>query len=531
MTHARAATNLAHWKQDICFFIARMRLNMCHDEAWKRTTARLHTQLGEEVYSSWFGRLELDSLSNGAAYISAPTRFLKSWIETHYLEQLRMALDGEIGGVAQVRLTVRALTRPVLALGHDTHAEAAVDRGPEAASARPSETAPEEATNGSPLDRRFGFGSFLVARSNQLAYSVARRVASRPTENPQILGVAFIHGASGLGKTHLLQAAALAALGEGRRVVYLTAERFMHDFVVALKDQRLKYFRNRLRNVDLLIVDNAQRIEGALIQREFGNLLNSLIHGGRQVIIAADRGPSDLEDFPDSVRACISGSLAIQVGPPDETLRMRIVEARVAAARRAFPSFVLSPAIVAFIAKSVETNARDLEDVVDRLFARSKGADVRHCLKSAESAIGEVLRAHDPKHIKIEDIQNLVANGYSMTRAELLSPLKTAKLVKPRQIAMYLSKSLTPSSLPEIGRRFGGRDHTTVLHAVRKIESLVRTDRALSDEIELLKRALARIGLVSVAPATSKSAKRNVVPAHLPRSDQLKTAVSLNQCL
>jgi chromosomal replication initiator protein len=505
--------------------------NMSHDDAWKRTTTRLHAQLGEEVYSSWFGRLELDALSNGAAYISAPTRFLKSWIETHYLEHLRVALDGEIGGVAQVRLTVRALTRPALALSHDPRPDAPLDREPETTTARANEILAEEATNGSPLDRRFGFASFLVARSNQLAYSVARRVASRPVEDPQILGVAFIHGAPGLGKTHLLQAAALTALGEGRRVVYLTAERFMHDFVVALKDQRLKFFRNRLRNVDLLIVDNAQRIEGALIQREFGNLLNFLIHAGRQIIIAADRGPGDLEDFPESVRACVGGSLAIKVGPPDEALRFRIVEARVAAARRAFPSFILSPAVMEFIAKTVETNARDLEDVVDRLFARSKTADVRHCIKSAEAAIGEVVRAHDPKHIKIEDIQNLVANGYSMTRAELLSPLKTAKLVKPRQIAMYLSKALTPSSLPEIGRRFGGRDHTTVLHAVRKIENLVRTDHALNDEIELLKRALARIGLVSGASPASKSAKRNALAAHVPGSAQSNAAVSVNECV
>jgi chromosomal replication initiator protein len=190
-------------------------------------------------------------------------------------------------------------------------------------------------------------------------------------------------------------------------------------------------------------------------------------------------------------------------------LRSSIVEARIATARQICPSFALSPAVIGFIARTVEMNGRDLEDVVDRLFARSRLTDVRYCIKSAESAIRELSRAHDPKHIKIEDIQNLVANRYSMTRTELLSSLKTARLVKPRQVAMYLSKALTPSSLPEIGRRFGGRDHTTVLHAVRKIEGLVHVDSALSDEIELLKRALARIGLVSAASPNLKSANRS----------------------
>jgi chromosomal replication initiator protein len=483
----------------------RVESNMCHDEAWKRATARLRTDLGDEVYSSWFGRLELDGLMNGLATISAPTRFLKSWIETHYADRVLAALNDEIDGVARVRLTVRALARPHCALGHDRPPAETLDRETKTLAGRPHEAIVEEA-NGSPLDRRFTFPSFLVGHSNQLAYSVARRIASRPAEQAPPLRIATIHGSAGLGKTHLLQAASHAALEEGRRVIYLTAERFMHAFVAALQDQQMKPFRNRLREADLLVVDNVQRIEGALIQREFGNLLNFLIHAGRQILVAADRMPDELEDFPESVRACLAGSLSIKLAPPDERLRARIVQARVEAAKQTHPSFVLSSAVIEFIATTVETNVRDLEDVVDRLLSRSRFVDVRHCIKSAQSAIGELARAHDPKHIKIEDIQNLVANRYSMTRTELLSPLKTARLVRPRQIAMYLSKALTPSSLPEIGRRFGGRDHTTMLHAVRKIQSSAHLDSALNDEIELLKRALARIGLVSAGPLNMKAA-------------------------
>jgi chromosomal replication initiator protein len=264
----------------------------------------------------------------------------------------------------------------------------------------------------------------------------------------------------------------------------------MYGFVAALKAQTAIAFKESLRSIDLLIFDDAQFLQGKSIQTEFCHALNALVDAGRQVVVAADRPPGDLEALEERVRSRLAGGLCVEMGALDEPLRIKILEARIAAAKVTQPNFEVSPAVLTFVARAITSNGRDLDGAVNRLLAHTTLTGAALNVETAEIAIRDLVRTHEPKRVKIEDIQKLVASHYSVTRADILSSRRTATVVKPRQIAMYLAKTLTLRSLPEIGRRFGGRDHTTVLHAVRKIEGLSHADRALNDELELLKRML-----------------------------------------
>jgi chromosomal replication initiator protein len=329
-----------------------------------------------------------------------------------------------------------------------------------------------------------------VGRSNQLAFSAAQRVAERSGGRTSAFCPLYVHSAVGLGKTHLLQAVAHTAASQGRSTIYLTAEKFMYGFVAALQSQTSIAFKERLRAIDLLIFDDAQFLQGKSIQAEFGHALNALLDAGRDVIVAADRPPNDLESLDERVRSRLGVGLCVEIGQLDEPLRVKILEARVGAARALQPSFELSPAVLAFVAHAIRSNGRDLEGAVNRLLAHTTLSGAPLTVEAAEIAIRDLIRAHEPKRVKIEDIQKLVANHYNVSRADILSSRRTAVVVKPRQIAMFLAKTLTMRSLPEIGRRFGGRDHTTVLHAVRKIDALQANDGSLRDELDLLKRML-----------------------------------------
>src|SRR5262249_48334072 len=305
-----------------------------------------------------------------------------------------------------------------------------------------------------------------------------------------------IHSGVGLGKTHLLQAIAWAGSGHGcqlngsRKVLYLTVEKFMYGFVAALKTQTAIAFKEALRGIDVLVIDDLQFLQGKSTQAEFCHTLNALIDAGRQVVIAADRPPSDLETLDERVRSRLAGGLVVEMGSHEEELRLEILKSRVAAARQHHVGFDVPAPGLAFIAKTVTHHRRGLDRALNRLLAHNKLTGHPVTVEMAERAVRDLVRPQDPKRVKIEDIQRIVARQYNVSRADLLSSRRTANVVRPRQIAMYLAKALTLRSLPEIGRRFGGRDHTTVLHAVRKIETLATSDAALAEEIELLKRLL-----------------------------------------
>ncbi len=481
---------------------------MDYSEAWQRVCRRLRAELGEDVFNSWFGRLELDEVHDDVARLSVPTKFLKSWIQSHYTDRILATVSAEMPGIVSLVVSVRTSGRVVAQRAVEPatlRADEAAPRStaslfapPSALSARrDADTAhrdakhgESEALGGSPLDRRLTFSTFLVGKSNQLAHAAAQRVAQAPASELPIYNPLYVHASVGLGKTHLIQAVAHNATEAGRRVIYLTAEKFMYGFVSALKAQTAIAFKEKLRAIDVLVIDDVQFLQGKSIQQEFCHTLNALIDAGRQVVIAADRPPSDLESLDERVRSRLAGGLCVEMGSLDEALRVKILETRIAAARISQPTFEVPAPVITFVARSIQTNGRDLDGAVNRLLAHVTLTGAPLSVETAETAIRDLVRTREPKRVKIEDIQKLVATHFNVSRADILSSRRTATVVRPRQIAMYLAKVLTLRSLPEIGRRFGGRDHTTVLHAVRKIEGLANNDGQLNEELELLKRML-----------------------------------------
>ena len=468
-------------------------------DAWERVRRRLRAELGEDVFSSWFARLEIAGIVGGIAYLTVPTRFLKSWLEAHYAERLRVNCIAELPAPKGVLLSVRQASRDTTPA---PLAEAVMRSRPTSSTTPvPAEAAKPGAAiaqSGEPelvdvcgtsLDRRMNFQNFVVGKSNQLSFAAAERIAAAPAgQSPY--NPLYLHAGVGLGKTHLLQAIAQEARRLGKRVAYFTADRFMYGFVAALKSQTALAFKEKLRGIDLLVVDDVQFIQGKSIQQEFGHTINALLDAGKQIVVAGDRLAGELEALDERIRSRLGGGLVVEVGELDEALRAKILATRLEALQSAHPNFQVSPDVVAYVARVVATNGRDLDGAANRLLAHATLSGQFVTLETAEAAIRDLVRTREPRRVKIEDIQKLVATRYNVSRADILSERRTAAVVKPRQIAMYLSKALTPRSLPEIGRRFGGRDHTTVLHAVRKIEKAISEDRSLHEEVDLLKRML-----------------------------------------
>jgi chromosomal replication initiator protein len=466
-------------------------------ERWQQVKKRLRVELGEDVFSSWFARTELENADNGTIRLSVPTRFLRNWIQSHYSEKVLGLWQAEDPLVSRLELSVRSATVRPLAIKpkapdaqlHVREPREATLNGTEVRASVPFMTV-HEALGGSPLDPRLTFETFIVGRSNTLANAAARQVATSRRGDPLMFNPLYVHSGVGLGKTHLLQAITWAGNGGERKVLYLTAERFMYGFVSALRTQTTLAFKEAVRAIDVLMIDDLQFLQGRSTQAEFCHTLNALIDAGRQVVIASDRPPADLESLDDRVRSRLAGGLVVEIGSLGEELRLEILKSRIAAACIHHPGFDVPAPVLAFIAKSVTHNGRDLEGAVNRLLAHSKLTGQPVTLEMAEHEMRDLIRPAEPKRVRIEDIQRVVARQYNVSRADLLSSRRTANVVRPRQVAMYLAKVLTLRSLPEIGRRFGGRDHTTVLHAVRKIETLAGNDSAFAEEIESLKRQL-----------------------------------------
>ncbi len=468
------------------------------DDNWSKVKRRLQVEVGDDIYSSWFARMDLEGIDNGTVRLSVPTRFLKSWIQGHYAERLLACWQAEESEIGCIELTVRSAMRattvkPKVELEPCANETARYGNGGGAKS-RPltvGEANVHEALGGSPLDPRLTFDSYVVGRSNTLAHAAAKQVAAAKRGDAVMFNPLYIHAGVGLGKTHLLQATTWSgnAVGE-RKSLYLTAEKFMYGFVSALRTQTALAFKEALRGIGVLVIDDLQFLQGKSTQAEFCHTLNALIDAGRQVVIASDRPPSDLESLDDRVRSRLAGGLVVEMGPLGEELRFEILKARVLAARAHHPSFDVPVPVLSYIAKTVTHNGRDLEGALNRLLAHNKLTGHPVTLEMAEREVRDLIRPQEPKRVKIEDIQRVVARQYNVSRSDLLSSRRTANVVRPRQVAMYLAKTLTLRSLPEIGRRFGGRDHTTVLHAVRKIEGLVGADMTLAEEIEILKRQL-----------------------------------------
>lgn len=461
---------------------------------WERVRRRLRAEFGEDVFNSWFKSIEIDQAADDAVRLSVPTRFLKSWIDNHYRDRIIARWTEEAAQAVRIDITVRTAVTNRAPLKPKVLPEAVrpiiPSSAPRTPDQAPAANGHSDTLGGSPLDPRLTFDSFVQGRSNTLARAAALQVAQSRATDSVLFNPLYIHAGVGLGKTHLLQAIAGTAQAAGRRILYLTAEKFTFGFVASLKNQTAIAFKEALRNIDLLIIDDLQFLQGKQTQAEFCHTLNALIDAGRQVVVAGDRPPSDLENLDERVRSRLAGGLTVEIGTLDENLRLDILKQKLNQARTQHQGFDVPLAVLGYVAKHVTQNGRDLDGAFNRLLASNRLTNQPVTVEMAERSIRDLVRVAEPKRVKIEEIQKIVAQHYNVSRSDILSSRRTATVVRPRQIAMYLAKTMTLRSLPEIGRRFGGRDHTTVLHAVRKIEGLVGQDPALNEEVEVLKRRL-----------------------------------------
>ncbi len=478
---------------------------MRQEALFERFSAKLKAKVGPEVYASWFGRLKLHSASKSVARFTVPTTFLKSWINNRYLDLMTALLQEEEPGILKVEILVRSAAR---SSGRPGTAEDSLPAAQETQAVQPTKkpttqvfVAPSQSKEppksvaqaplfGSPLDSRYTFASFVEGASNRVALAAARTIAESGSGAVRFNPL-FIHSSVGLGKTHLLQAIAAAALSNPRnpRVVYLTAEYFMWRFATAIRDNDALTLKESLRNIDILVIDDMQFLQGKMIQNEFCHLLNMLLDSAKQVVVAADRAPWELESLDTRVRSRLQGGVNIEMEAPDFAMRLAMLKVRLAQAQAEDPNVSIPDEILEHVAGSITASGRELEGAFNQLVFRLS-FEPSLTLERVDELLAHLVGAGEPKRVRIEDIQRIVARHYNVSRQELVSNRRTRVIVKPRQIAMYLSKTMTPRSFPEIGRRFGGRDHTTVLHAVRKIEELITTDQKLGHEIELLRRLI-----------------------------------------
>ncbi|MEP4032902.1 chromosomal replication initiator protein DnaA [Roseibium polysiphoniae] len=470
-------------------------------ERWDRVKSKLREELGDDAYFNWFGRVILEENDGDVVRLSVPTRFLKHWIQSHYEEQLVGLWQHECRDINSIELTVRSALRPSKAKPKKlipTNASPAragyahpglpdAIRYPQVpiALGDADEETLIEFLKGAPTNPRNSFESFVEGDSNGLAFEAARKIAGGQNEALDLL---YLHGAVGFGKTHLLHAVATEARSRGQNVCYLTAEYFMYHLVPALKSRSFQALKRILASIDVLLVDDMQFLHGKQAQADFSETLLSLMQPVKHVIVAADRPPRQLETVECGLRDRLCDGLVVGLQPPDFALRRGILTRRLAAAKKLLPTFDIPQEVLDYVACHVTACGRDLEGAINRLYAHHQLTSQAITPYLADKILSDLVRSGEKRNIKIEEIQQVVCKHYSVSKADLLSACRSRNLVRPRQIAMYLSKVLTPRSLPEIGKRFGGRDHTTVLHAVRKIEAQSQADTSLGQELALLKR-------------------------------------------
>ena len=470
----------------------------------------LRTRLGDDVYNSWFASLEFDAVDDGTLRLSVAVKFLKNWIQSHYSEQLLTSCQAEFDDIERVDVIVRqpvaANIRPAAQQLGNAGIDPATDALRREADRRPTPAIgqrPGVATyartgsngvEGSPLDPKYTFDTFVVGSANRMAHAAAIQVAETVFADDRGFNPLFLHSAVGLGKSHLLHAIAweVKRRTPNANVLYLTAERFRFEFVEALKSQQAMAFKDRFRTIDILLIDDLEFMQGEKTEQEFEHIINTLLDGGRQVVVASARPPGQLERINDRMRSRLQRGLVTEIGALDAELRTKIVEKRMLEKRASDPSFELSREVLDMLADRLTENGRELEGAVNRLFATWQLMRTPISVETVEAIIRDLVQGIEPRRIKIEDILRIVSRHYSVSKSDILSQRRHRSVVWPRQIGMYLAKQLTSRSLPEIGRRFGDRDHTTVLHAIRKIDRELEANTRLRDELEELKKQLNR---------------------------------------
>ncbi len=445
---------------------------------WDRVRNRLRDELGDAAARRWLGPVTIDRGGDGAVRLKLPTRFLRDWVADRYGERIRTLWQKENPAVGAIEIIV------------ESAGGAAPVYTPALPSAQTQAVAPVAASTdltadlGVALEPKYTFENFVVGKPNEFAAAAAMRVAEseKAAFNPL-----FLYSGVGLGKTHLMHAIAwhIRANAPDRKVMYLSAEMFMYRFIRALRDQSMMAFKEQFRSVDVLMIDDVQFIAGKdATQEEFFHTFNALIDQGRQIVISADKSPSDLEGLEDRLRSRLNCGLVADIHATTYELRLGILGHKAERMGVEIPSKVME-----FLAHKIASNVRELEGALNRVVAHSQLVGRAITLESTQDVLHDLIRASD-RRVGIEEIQKKVAEYFNIKLSEMSSARRSRQVARPRQVAMYLSKQLTSRSLPEIGRRFGGRDHTTVMHAVKKVDELRATDQAFSDDVDLLLRML-----------------------------------------
>lgn len=446
--------------------------------SWARVCDRFRKEFGDDAYTTWMRQLDYKGVDNGTAELSAPTKFVRDWIQRHYASRLQDFFSAE--NVKVKGLSIRLSARQAIKRPQNTGDSSDEDAGESAApiiSAAPGE--------GGALDPKYTFDTFVVGKSNELAYAAAKRIAetNEVTFNPL-----FLHGGVGLGKTHLMHAIAweIRKNFPEKKVAYISAEKFMFEFISALRFKDTHAFKQKFRTVDLLMVDDVQFIANKdSTQEEFFHTFNALVDNRCQVVITADRSPTDLEGIEERIVSRLGWGLVADIHPTDYELRLGILQSKA----EQQPKVEVPADVLEFLARRITSNVRELEGALNRVMAYATLVGRPITMDMTRDVLQDLIRANDRK-LTIDEIQRATAEYFNLRLSEMLSQRRARNIARPRQVAMYLSKQLTSRSLPEIGRRFGGRDHTTVMHAVRKIEDLRRDDSALDEDITRLSRLL-----------------------------------------
>ncbi len=441
---------------------------------WDEVASRLKEALNEATFGTWFGGAAGVALTDDTFTLGVPNDFTREWIEGHFLGLIRAAVKDATGHERHVRLSVR----------HD--AEQPAEHAPDGQVVE----APVHRAEPVPMSMKYTFDLFVIGSSNRFAHAAALAVAEAPA---QAYNPLFIYGGTGLGKTHLLQAVGqyVGDHGNGLTARYVTSETFMNDFINSLRDKRIEGFKQRYRTYDVLLVDDVQFFEGKeRIQEEFFHTFNSLYEAGKQIVISSDRPPKEIATLEERLRSRFEWGLITDIQPPDLETRIAILRKKEKTDRIHVPD----PDVLTYVAERVTTNIRELEGALTRVVAFSSLTGRPMTVELAEDVLKDVFPQGQAVEISIRRIQETVSERFGMTVNELCSAKRSQSIAYPRQVAMYLSRALTDSSLPKIGKEFGGRDHTTVMHANAKIEGMIREDRSVYNLVQELTARIKQAG-------------------------------------
>jgi chromosomal replication initiator protein len=441
----------------------------------------LRSEIGEAAYQSWLKPMAVREMADGQVRLSVPTRFMQDWIVTHYADRLCSLWQGEdpkVRGVDIVVLSDRS--------GRPAERHAAAPAVPANGGHMVADSSADEAVVdiSAPLDPRFTFERFVVGKPNEFAYAAAQRVAEATSVSFNPL---FLYGGVGLGKTHLMHAIAwrIRQSDPSRNVIYLSAEKFMYRFIRALREQTTVDFKEQFRSVDVLMIDDVQFIAGKdSTQEEFFHTFNALVDQGRQIVLSADKSPSNLEGIEERLKSRLNCGLVADIHATTYELRLGILQSKADQLGVEVKRNVLE-----FLAHKITSNVRELEGALNRIVAHAQLVGRQITLETTQEVLHDLLRAND-RRVTIEEIQKRVAEHFNIRISDMHSARRARSVARPRQVAMYLAKQLTSRSLPEIGRKFGGRDHTTVMHAVRKVDELRERDASFAEDVDLLRRML-----------------------------------------